>query len=237
MKFTQLGLLAIVGTLVFSSAATAQQVTAGGVMNREQQRLQTQLDGQITNLQGIIDDFITNMLQCGANRQFLVDNGGALGCADLFVFNSADDSVDSVSDVDVTGVLDAVTLNVANIADIARVDTDDLNVVNGGDANIDGNVYADMYLYNSDRRLKDDVVELEDALAKIKKIRGTRYTMKEDGRKEIGVIAQELELVLPELVVTKENGFKTVDYARLVVPLIEAVKELSARVEELEKDK
>ena len=87
----------------------------------------------------------------------------------------------------------------------------------------------------SDERLKKDVSTIENALDKTKQLRGVSFTKKADDSKSIGVIAQELEKVLPELVKTGEDGMKSVNYAQITGLLIEAVKELSAKVDELEK--
>ena len=86
----------------------------------------------------------------------------------------------------------------------------------------------------SDERLKDNIETLEDGLAKVEQLRGVTYTR--DDREEIGVIAQEVEKILPEIVLTAydEMGTKSVDYSRITAVLIEAVKELSVRVKELE---
>ena len=86
----------------------------------------------------------------------------------------------------------------------------------------------------SDERLKDNIETLEDGLDKVEQLRGVTYTR--DDREEIGVIAQEVEKILPEIVLTADDemGTKSVDYSRITAVLIEAVKELSARVKELE---
>ena len=86
----------------------------------------------------------------------------------------------------------------------------------------------------SDERLKDNIETLEDGLAKVEQLRGVTYTR--DGRENIGVIAQEIEKILPEIVKTADDemGTKSVDYSRITAVLIEAVKDLSARVKELE---
>lgn len=79
-----------------------------------------------------------------------------------------------------------------------------------------------------------------DAAAKISKIRGVTWTWRDDAPREakdqtsIGVIAQKVERVFPELVVTGQDGIKRVDYIGLIGPLIEAVKELDERVRILE---
>ena len=56
------------------------------------------------------------------------------------------------------------------------------------------------------------------------------YNRKSTGRREMGVIAQEIEAICPELVFTDEAGFKSVAYANTVALLIEAIKELEAKI-------
>ena len=87
----------------------------------------------------------------------------------------------------------------------------------------------------SDESLKKDVSTIEGALDKTKALRGVEFTRIADDSKSIGVIAQELEKVLPELVKTGDDGIKSVNYAQITGLLIEAVKELSAKVDELSK--
>jgi hypothetical protein len=88
----------------------------------------------------------------------------------------------------------------------------------------------------SDERLKSGVELVEEPLAKVAAIRGVSYNVTahpERGR-EIGVIAQEVEQVLPELVFTSPgNGMKAVDYGKLTAVLVEAIKQLKQQVDEL----
>ena len=86
----------------------------------------------------------------------------------------------------------------------------------------------------SDERLKDNIKTIENGLDKVEQLRGVTYTR--DEKESIGVIAQEVEKILPEIVLTADDemGTKSVDYSRLTAVLIEAVKELSAKVKELE---
>jgi len=96
--------------------------------------------------------------------------------------------------------------------------------------------------YYSDVNLKKDIVEIAGALDKVEAIRGVHYRPNEtalglgiEDKAEVGVIAQEIEAVLPELVVASAfEGYKTVKYDKLTALLIEAVKELSAKVKTLE---
>ena len=104
-----------------------------------------------------------------------------------------------------------------------------LDMSEAGAATFNNNVTA-----FSDERLKDNIETLEDGLAKVEQLRGVTYTR--DGRENIGVIAQEVEKILPEIVLTADDemGTKSVDYSRITAVLIEAVKDLSAKVKELE---
>ena len=85
----------------------------------------------------------------------------------------------------------------------------------------------------SDINLKKDIEVVTSATEMLNQLRGVKFTWKENDEKSVGVIAQEVEAILPELV-RGEEGNKSVNYSGLVGVLVEAVKELSARVEELE---
>tara|TARA_A100001388_G_scaffold214822_1_gene165297 strand:+ start:1025 stop:2428 length:1404 start_codon:yes stop_codon:yes gene_type:complete len=102
-------------------------------------------------------------------------------------------------------------------------------VDNAGNGTFAANVTA-----FSDERLKDNIQTLENGLDKVEQLRGVTYT--KENKKEIGVIAQEVEKILPEIVLTADDemGTKSVDYGKITSVLIEAIKELSTRVKELE---
>ena len=87
----------------------------------------------------------------------------------------------------------------------------------------------------SDDSLKTNVEVIDGALGRVEAIRGVTFERIEDGSVSTGVIAQELEAVLPEAVKTDEDGLKHVAYGNITGLLIEAVKELSAQVAELKK--
>lgn len=91
---------------------------------------------------------------------------------------------------------------------------------------------------SSDIRLKNHVVVIDDALLKILSLRGVEFDWNEKsqspGRHDIGVIAQDVEKVFPTAVVEDPStGFKKVDYAVLVAPIIQAFKDLQKRIKEL----
>ena len=87
----------------------------------------------------------------------------------------------------------------------------------------------------SDNRLKDNIEIITNALEKIKQIRGVTYTRNDldIDRRFAGVIAQEVETVLPEVITTMDDGTKTVAYGNLISLLIEAIKEQQKQIEEL----
>ena len=88
---------------------------------------------------------------------------------------------------------------------------------------------------NSDARLKANIISLGSTLAKLLQIDGKTYTMKKDENKKqkIGVLAQDIEKVFPELV-SESNGVKSVNYQGLVPVLINALKEQEERIKRLE---
>jgi hypothetical protein len=98
-----------------------------------------------------------------------------------------------------------------------------------GDLTVGGNVTA-----NSDLNLKEDIVTIPDALQKVRDMRGVSFSWKENGRKSIGVVAQEVEKVLPELV-NETDGVKSVAYGNIIGLLIEAIKEQDKRIDDLER--
>jgi hypothetical protein len=93
---------------------------------------------------------------------------------------------------------------------------------------------AGSFYASSDENLKKDIAVVEGALDKLFQLRGVEFTWKENDVRSAGVIAQDVEKVLPQAVTNTDKGYKTVQYDALYALLIEAVKELSARVESLE---
>ena len=87
----------------------------------------------------------------------------------------------------------------------------------------------------SDERLKSNITTIPDALSKVTEMRGVHYVRNETGKDSSGVIAQEMQKVAPELVLTAEDemGTLSVNYGNITGYLIEAIKELKAEIEEL----
>ncbi|MEQ8768126.1 MAG: FG-GAP-like repeat-containing protein [Planctomycetota bacterium] len=94
---------------------------------------------------------------------------------------------------------------------------------------------ANAWTVYSSRRWKEDIETIDDALEIVGRLRGVRYRWKADGRPDVGLIAEEVGAILPEIVAFEDDGVtaRSVDYARLVGVLIEAVKDLEEKVEKL----
>jgi hypothetical protein len=98
--------------------------------------------------------------------------------------------------------------------------------------------YSGVLTDTSDRRLKMNITPLEEELMleKIKKLKGVSFSMKSSpDKKELGVIAQDIEKIFPELVETANDGMKTksVNYIGLIAPMIEAIKEQQKQIDAL----
>jgi chaperonin cofactor prefoldin len=97
----------------------------------------------------------------------------------------------------------------------------------------------------SDRRMKKDIQPIAGALEKIGKLQGVRYNWRNSefptlglpNKTDLGLIAQDVEKVLPELVDTDNSGYKSVQYSHLVAVLVEAIKEQQKQIEKLQSDK
>ena len=95
-----------------------------------------------------------------------------------------------------------------------------------------GNMNAAGYFHNSDQRLKANI-QTSRGLEIVQKLRGVTFDWKKDGTPSSGVIAQEVEKVMPSAVQSTREGIKMVEYDQLIAPLIEAVKEQQTEIDSL----
>ena len=178
--------------------------------------------------------------------------------SDSNVFTDADhtklNGIEASADVtDATNVTAAGALMDDELTDLAAVKAINQSLVTTADVRFDsigvdtaapgtsGVIRAAndiIAFYSSDERLKDNISNIPNALEKVESLRGVEFDWNDNQEvyegHDIGVIAQDVEKVLPEIVENRDNGYKAVKYEKLTAVLIEAVKELSARVKELE---
>tara|TARA_A200000113_G_C8856173_1_gene351874 strand:- start:1282 stop:2106 length:825 start_codon:yes stop_codon:yes gene_type:complete len=113
--------------------------------------------------------------------------------------------------------------------------SDALTLDHSGNLIIQGDLTA---FSTSDIRLKKNLTKIKDPLDKLGKINGYLYDWVEDGNthhrgRDVGVVAQEIEEILPELTITRDNGYKAVKYDKIVALLIECVKEQQKQIDAL----
>lgn len=102
-----------------------------------------------------------------------------------------------------------------------------------GNVLVEGVVRAQNFLTESDRNLKENIIPIENSLEKVSKLNGVNYQWKNNSTVDVGVIAQEVQEVLPEAVYKLDNDFLSVSYVKLIPLLIESIKELKLQIEEL----
>jgi len=163
-------------------------------------------------------------IDLASGKQFLINNAGVLNATTLGagVLNSSLTSVGSLTDLTVAGDMNAN----GNIVGDGASNISGINTVTAS-----GKMYALSYTSTSDANLKENVEQIEGAVEKVEAIRGVTFDWKDGSGSTAGIIAQEVEAVMPMLVESGE--IKRVEYNGLVGLLIEAVKELSAEIKEL----
>jgi hypothetical protein len=108
-----------------------------------------------------------------------------------------------------------------------------LDMSAAGAATFNSTVNAPNFNTTSDATLKTNVETLTGSLNAVKSLRGVSFDWIEGGASEVGVIAQEVEAVIPQLVSISEKGIKSVKYGNMVAVLIEAIKEQQVQINEL----
>jgi len=183
----------------------------------------------------------------------LETKNGATGAGFVKFFEDSDNGSNAVTllgpastgDIDITLPTQAGTVVVSNTTDGNDVQLDSLGL-NTAASGTAGELRATNDItafYSSDVSLKENIVEIPSALDMVDKIRGVFFDWKddyieskggEDGyfmrKRDVGLIAQEVEAVLPEIVGTRKDGIKAIKYDRLTALLLQAIKELQAKI-------
>jgi hypothetical protein len=146
----------------------------------------------------------------------------------------------SVAEVYVGSQTDYIHMSVNTGTRFYRGSSEEMRLADNGNLDVEGNITAYSTTV-SDQRLKHDIEKIDNALDKVSQINGYTFTYNKDNKKSAGVVAQEIEQVLPSAVNSQKLVFhgqedieyKTVQYDQLHGLLIEAIKELKAEIEEL----
>lgn len=141
------------------------------------------------------------------------------------------------------GVYNTMAASRVVISNAATTSTVNMPGVNG-DLRVEGHLSYGTIGAISDKRVKKDIVPIEGALDKISNLKGVYfYWDKKDpriktlnNRRNIGLISQEVEKILPELVDTDADGYKYIQYPNVVAVLVEAIKEQQGQIESLREE-
>ena len=209
-----------VTALALIKGLTAAQISGSGNVRFEA------LNTKTGSLQTEIDALEAVDFTAGAG----LTGGGTLAANRTFNIGAGTGVTVNANDI-------AIGQAVATSSDV-RFDSIGVNTAAPGTSGVIRAANDIVAFYSSDERLKDNVSNIPNALNKVESLRGVEFDWNDkqevyEGH-DIGVIAQDVEKVLPEIVEDRDNGYKAVKYEKLTAVLIEAVKELSARVKELE---
>ena len=113
-----------------------------------------------------------------------------------------------------------------------KVGIGETNPANTLEIKVGGTTLADEWITRSSRRFKTNIEPLQGSLEKIEQLQGVSYQRKTDGKQEVGVVAEDVAQIVPEVVSRDPNTYEAegVDYSRLAALLIEAVKSQQAQL-------
>ena len=162
-------------------------------------------------------------------------SGSSAGTAQgQFKLNGVDVNVNTMQtgDSPTFATITATTLFTGSSLEVSAGITGSAALINGA-ITATGDITA---FFSSDERLKDNITPIEGALDKVNQIGGYGFDWNDNSEHsghDVGVIAQEIEKVLPEVVVDRDNGYKAVRYDKIVALLINAIKEQQLQIDEL----
>ena len=218
------------GNLVVTGTVSANNLISGS----SQVTLSGDITGAANNTQIASGVIVNNDVNASAAISHTKLNFGGSG-----IVSGSSQVSKTLQEVTSAGNTTSTTISITNSTASTSITTGAL-VVTGG-IGTSGAIFAggDVVAFaTSDRRLKDNIQPIENPLQKINSIGGYSFVWNEEEQhiykgKDYGVIAQEIEEILPELVDTRENGYKAVKYDKIISLLIEGIKELSSEVQEL----
>ena len=233
------------GTRIYGTATIDTSVVVGSAVTLSSSGVQvagivtaTSFSGSGTNLTGIVTSIIagTNVTVSGSTGQVTINSTSSGGSA-LSISTSTSSTPQFITFVSSASTT-SIGITASNLTFIPSSGSLGIGTTNptsrlhvSGNAIVTGIVTATDFNSTSDINLKDNIQTIVNPLDKIIKLNGVTFNWKENQKPSIGVIAQELEKVLPELVT--QGNIKTVNYNGIIGVLIEAVKEQQKQIEEL----
>ena len=210
------------GITVYQNGVASDEVFFEGKSNSSAGEAKTRKiallsDGSITAARRLITG--TNGSSPGTYGSFLGVSGGKTAQLELYSNTTGE-----------------AAIAIKSAPDASTTKTPRVTINHDGSATFTGTVTTSSnFNSSSDIRLKDNVKTLEGSLDKVKQLRGVEYDRIDSDKRyhQLGVIAQEIEKIYPDMVSKNSNEMKTVAYQQLIPVLIEAIKELSKEVETL----
>lgn len=171
----------------------------------------------------IVGDMVTSNTESGISVSY-DDNDNTLDF-DVADFTLTIDG-DASGSATITNLSNTtVTLDISNIDGSLTI----TSALTADSATFNGEVSAANFNSTSDVSLKENLNIIDSPLEKLSQLNGYTFDWKSNGKSAVGIIAQEVEKVFPQMVVTGEDGVKRVSYDSLIPVLLEAIKELSKK--------
>ena len=236
----------VTGSGAGSFSTTLATITDSGVGTFK--KITTDTKGRVTGTVSVAQADITGLLGAGSITNTMLANSAV---ATLSGTNTGDETTATIKTK-----LGITTLSGANTGDVtvANDTTTDSDyyplfstTTTGGLAStkvsstnltfnpLSGQLNAVTFNSTSDINAKKDISEIKNPLDTVNKIQGVKFSWKHNGKPSYGFIAQDIEKVLPEVVATDTFGMKSVNYDATIAILLEAIKELHKKVEQLQK--
>ena len=189
-------------------------------------------NGQILSYNSSTGGFTWVTDQTGGGGSSGTVNPGTAG--NLTYYPASNDTVDNAANLQYSGGKLGIQKSPAYNLDV-NGSSGSVAINTAGAIQAGGDIIA---YYSSDRRLKNNITPISSPLDKIDRIGGYQFEWNDKGGAwltgtDYGVIAQEVEEVLPEVVTVRDNGYKAVKYEKIVPLLIEAIKELKSEIDDL----
>ena len=173
---------------------------------------------------------------------FAVDGAVSLYHDNTLIFATASDGIDVTGKVDASGAIEGVGATITGSTELTSLGVGTAASGTTGEIRATNEITA---YYSSDVALKENITTIDNALDKINSLQGVKFDWTdeyiesrggEDGyfvrKHDTGIIAQDVEKVLPEIVAERADGYKGVKYEKLMGLVIQAIKELSKKMDE-----